>query len=205
MDTISQRWTPPSHAYSSIVCVVLAAGGSRRLGRPKQLLLYRGVPLVRHVASQVLKMPFAASAIVLGAAQRAVDEALGALTIERLANPGWSAGLASSVRVAAGWAAARGAAALVLVLADQPFLDAAHLERLVGAWGADAPVVASEYGSLRALPALFDASRFRALGALEGDRGAARILRDDPAVVRIPWPEGLVDVDTEEDARALRV
>jgi CTP:molybdopterin cytidylyltransferase MocA len=189
---------------SNVVCAVLAAGGSTRLGRPKQLVRYRGVPLVRHVAFEVSKATFAASAIVLGAVSSAVDEALGRLPIERLANRAWREGLASSIRVAAGWAAARKADALVLVLADQPLLDAAHLERLVLAWSRGASVVASEYREVLAVPALFAASRLHALAALEGDRGAARILREEPEVARIPWPEGVVDVDTEADALALR-
>src|SRR5262245_56626959 len=141
---------------SGIACAVLAAGGSRRLGRPKQLVTFRRVPLVRHVADVVRRGPFDASAIVLGANHCAIQEVIADARVHRLVNADWSEGIASSIRVAVAWAAAQRALALVLVLGDQPLLDIEHLERLVNVWRAgDASAVASEYGGILGVPALF--------------------------------------------------
>jgi len=101
------------------------------------------------------------------------------------------------------WAIASGAGALVLVLADQPLIDGAHVDRLVTAFRSGAPAAGSLYGGALGVPALFDASLFDALLALEGDRGAARVLRGCEGVASVAWPEGTIDVDTDADAAAL--
>jgi molybdenum cofactor cytidylyltransferase len=90
-----------------------------------------------------------------------------------------------------------------MVLADQPLLDRVHVDRLVDARRSGAPAAASVYGGALGVPALFDASLYSELLALEGDRGAARILRGHDGVVSVEWPEGAVDVDTDADAAAL--
>jgi xanthine dehydrogenase accessory factor len=191
---------------SGVVLAVLAAGGSRRLGRPKQLVDVRGKPLVRHVVDALTTSACEAFAVVVGASERSVTAALDGAPVVALRNEAWAQGIASSIRVATTWAMERSAPALVLALADQPLLDAAHVDRLVEAWSAARSrpaAVASIYAGVLAVPALFDASVFASLLALEGDRGASRLLRGRAHVVGIEWTAGEVDVDTESDARAL--
>jgi xanthine dehydrogenase accessory factor len=194
---------PHPDAARSVVCAVLGAGGSSRLGRPKQLEIYAGKPLVRHVVDEVAAASCDAVAVVLGASASRIAPVLDGATVVVLANAAWDEGIASSIRAAVTWAEERGAAALVLVLADQPLIDGAHVDRLVEAWRAGAPAAASVYGGVLGVPALFDASLFGDLLALEGDRGAARVLRGREDVARVSWPEGAVDVDTDADAAAL--
>lgn len=191
------------HDARAVVCAVLGAGGSSRLGRPKQLETYAGKPLVRHVVDEVAAASCDAVAVVLGASASRIAPVLAGSPAIELANAAWDEGIASSVRAAVTWAQGRGAAALVLVLADQPLIDGAHVDRLVEAWRAGAPAAASVYGGVLGVPAIFDAALFAELLALEGDRGAARVLRDREDVARVSWPEGAVDVDTDADATAL--
>ena len=182
------------------VCAVLAAGGSRRLGRPKQLVSIDGQPLVRRVASRAASR--FTTAVIVGAHASEVMNALTGAPITLIENPSWEGGLSSSVKHAVLWARTMGAPALIVLLGDQPLLDAAHLEALTAAWRAGADVVASFYAERAGVPALFDASILHELETLEGDAGAARILRGRAGVATIQWPAGEVDIDTEEDVRA---
>ena len=193
----------PEHARGSVVCVVLGAGGSSRLGRPKQLETYAGKPLLRHVVDEIAAASCDAVAVVLGASAARIAPVLDGAGATLIDNAAWEEGIASSIREAVSWAAGVGAAALVLVLADQPLLDRAHVDHLVDAWRRGAPAAGSLYGDVLGVPALFDAALFDELLALEGDRGAARVLRGREGVASVPWPEGAVDVDTDADAAAL--
>jgi molybdenum cofactor cytidylyltransferase len=180
---------------------VLAAGGSSRLGRPKQLLVLEGEPLVRRAARAALEARFAPVVVVVGAHQAEVRAALAGLPVEVVENAAWAEGLSGSVRLGIGSLAEAGAGAAALLGCDQPHLSAAHLVRLEEArLTAGALVAASEYGGTRGVPAIFDAALFPELGALEGDRGArAVIARDPPRVVGVPFPGGEVDVDQPGD------
>ena len=110
-----------------VSALVLAAGGSRRFGRPKQLLPWRGEPLIRHAARAALGSGADEVVVVLGADADAVRAALADLPIHVALNPGWESGLASSL--AAGLEEASGDAVLV-VLGDQPVADAKVLAAL---------------------------------------------------------------------------
>jgi CTP:molybdopterin cytidylyltransferase MocA len=186
-------------------CAVLAAGGSRRLGRPKQLVPFRGRPLVRHVVEQACAAGCEEVAVVVGAHARPIADALEGLPVRLLVNRAWEEGVASSIRVATTWARDEGLDALAFALADQPGLSASHLDRLATAHREGAARVASAYGGAVGVPALFDARYFDRLMALHGDRGAARLLgeHDDRPAVAIPWPEGAIDVDTPSDLERL--
>jgi CTP:molybdopterin cytidylyltransferase MocA len=160
-----------------VTCIVLAAGESRRLGRPKQLLRKRLEPL-------------------LVAAVRAVTHAA--------RNARWREGLASSLQ--RGLAATPPDARAVLVLlADQPDVTPRALARLVAAWRKRPRVPAAAYYDGRAgVPAILPRSTWRAIRALEGDAGARAILRAAPHVTLVPMPEAALDIDTPADAARLR-
>jgi CTP:molybdopterin cytidylyltransferase MocA len=184
-----------------VVAAVLAAGASQRFGRPKQLALLYGTPLVRYAILATATCHIAERTVVLGAHADEVARALDG-SIVPLRNPLWSEGIASSIRAAVAWAHGRRAAALVLLLGDQPLVGARHVGRLVDAWREGAPAVASVYADVLGVPALFDASLFAELRTLTGDRGAAGILRSRVDVARVPCPEASLDVDTSLDLDA---
>jgi xanthine/CO dehydrogenase XdhC/CoxF family maturation factor/CTP:molybdopterin cytidylyltransferase MocA len=190
----------PIHDPRRVACAVLAAGASRRLGRPKQLALVSGIPLVRHVAERVRASSADAVAVIVGAHAPAVRAVLEGTAV--IDNDAWDEGLASSIRSAAAWARATNASALVLTLGDQPRIDAAHVDRLIAAWREGALAAGSAYGDTLGVPAIFDASLFDDLLALRGDRGAGALLRERAAAA-IDWPDGAVDVDTPRDVEAL--
>lgn len=190
------------HGNPSLLAV-LAAGGSRRLGIPKQLVPHRGRPLLEAVTSAACAAPVARVAVVLGARAAEIEGCLSSLDVDVLVNRQWQLGLASSIRCATSWAMARDAAALVLVSGDQPHLDAAHVAALLAAHRTGGRAVASVYSGVRGVPALFPHSYFPRLLELRGDTGAAKLLRDSDVVDEVPWPEGAFDIDEPADIQRL--
>jgi xanthine/CO dehydrogenase XdhC/CoxF family maturation factor/CTP:molybdopterin cytidylyltransferase MocA len=184
--------------HADLAIAVLAAGGSRRLGRPKQLVDAGGEPLIRRIARTCVDAGLGPVAVVVGAHADDVGAALGDLRVTRVANPAWEEGIGSSIRAAVAWAETAGAAALAIVLGDQPLLAPDHLAALRDAWLGGAALVGSRYAGTLGAPAIFDRARFAELASCEGDRGAGALLRAAGAVA-VDWPGGAVDVDTEDD------
>jgi len=187
--------------------VVLAAGQSLRLGRPKQLVEFRGEPLVRRATRAAVEAMLEPVVVVIAPAAEAVRAAVAGLPVEVVENPLWASGMASSLRagVARVRALAPAAAGVTLIACDQPLVDAAHLQQLLAERRRTGrPVVASEYAGVRGVPVLMGAEILDEVGALEGDTGARDIVRRDPArVAAVPFPGGELDVDTAADlARA---
>jgi xanthine dehydrogenase accessory factor len=187
-----------------VACAILAAGASRRLGRPKQTLLHRGQPLVVSAAECACQSRAAACVVVVGAHGGAVRAALGDLPIEILNNEAWSEGIASSIRAAVRWAQARKCEALIIALCDQPRLSATHLDCLISEYERTRLPVASFYARKNAVPALFPVSSFDELNALCGDVGASALLNEGLPAASVPWPDGEFDVDTAEAERRLQ-
>jgi len=188
--------------HADVAIAVLAAGESKRLGRPKQLVEVEGAPLVRHVATRCSELRGGSVGVVVGANAAAVEQALGELRVARIANGAWQEGIASSIRAATKWAEASRANALVIVLGDQPLITGAHLAALRDAWLAGAPIAASRYDNILGAPAIFDRSKWPLLAQLQGDQGAGRLLYGEPCVA-IDWTGGAIDVDTNDDVARL--
>jgi CTP:molybdopterin cytidylyltransferase MocA len=182
----------------SVVGAVLAAGGSSRLGRPKQLLSVRGRPLICELVETIRAAEIEHVAVVVGASAAAVVQSV-AGRAEILENGRWRTGVASSIHAAVRWACRRQADALLLAACDQPYLSSAHVRHLRCAFERERRCVASGYEDVAGIPAVIAAPRFSELLALRGDRGAARILRSDPNLGVLPFPEGAFDLDTAED------
>jgi len=193
---------------SRIACAVLAAGASSRLGTPKQLVSLGGRPLVRRAVDEARASGCEDLAVVVGAHAGRVERAVAGSGAVVLRNGRWSDGVGTSIAQAACWAIARGDAALVLLVCDQPRLSSLHIDALVAAWrdseaaGQEA-MVASEYDGVRGVPAIFPASSFGELARLEGDRGGASLLRGDRHVLGVPWQAGALDVDTPRELELL--
>jgi molybdenum cofactor cytidylyltransferase len=186
--------------------LLLAAGVSTRMGRPKQLLDWGGRSLVRATAETALAARLDPVLVVVGGARAEVERALAGLPLRTVANPDYAAGQSTSLR--AGIAALEADSdAVVVLLGDQPFVSAAIVERLVAEWRASAaPIVAPVYAGQRGNPVLFARAVFPELLAIRGDQGARTVLAADPARVRLVAfddPRPLADIDTLEDYQRL--
>jgi CTP:molybdopterin cytidylyltransferase MocA len=184
--------------------LVLAAGGSRRLGRAKQLVLHRGETLVARASRLALGCCDAGVTVVTGAAGADVAAALRGLPVATCHNDAWAEGLAGSLACGVR-AAPPGAAALLVMLCDQPLVAADDLERLAGAWDTRPEAMAAAlYDGVPGVPAIFPRVRWPGLLELTGDRGAAALLRADPSrVTTVPMPAAALDVDDEAALRLL--
>jgi CTP:molybdopterin cytidylyltransferase MocA len=198
----------PTGETLRVAAVVLAAGASRRLGRSKQLVEIDGRPLVRRIAEAALAAGCAPLAVVLGAEADAVSRALGGLAAVLVRNEGFEEGLASSIRV--GVAAARDATprcdGALLLLVDQPRVDASVLRRLLARFGEGRGkrIAVCAYGGGVGVPAVFPRGRFDALAALRGDRGAKGLLESErERLLEVPFPGGALDLDTPDDLARL--
>jgi molybdenum cofactor cytidylyltransferase len=181
-----------------ITTVILAAGASTRLGRPKQLVPYHGTPLLAHAARTVIAAGLGPVVVVLGSESTTIAPTLKGLDVAIVTNDAWRDGIGRSVAVGVS-AAARDPAcgAIILMTCDQPGVTADHLRRLAETWReSGAPAVGSAYGGTTGVPALFDRTMFDALTGLTPAEGAKGLLGGAPAVA---CPVCEVDVDTPED------
>ncbi len=190
----------------AVAGVLLAAGTSSRLGRPKQLLTYNGQTLVRRVAEIGVAAGLDPLVVVVGAAAEAIQRELAGLPLQVVRNPRYAEGQSTSVR--AGLAALPpDAAAVVMLLVDMPAVDADVIRAVIAEWRASgAPLVRPAFHGRPGNPVLFDARVFPELAAVEGDEGGRSLLRRHAAEVRLvptEQPGVLQDVDTWEGYRRL--
>ncbi|MEM9530647.1 MAG: nucleotidyltransferase family protein [Pseudomonadota bacterium] len=178
--------------------VLLAAGGSRRLGRPKQKLRIQQSTVLEHAVAQAQAVFGHRLICVLGA--RAPQ--MPALPCHTLVNTDWQAGMASSIAV--GLRATPRDCSVAMLLCDQPRVGAEQLSRLLERFHhAPHQPAAARYADRLGVPAIFPAGFRDGLLALEGDRGAGKLLNGGDPVTAVDMPEAACDIDTKDDAARL--
>lgn len=161
-------------ACRQIGVVVLAAGGSSRMGEQKLLFELGGKSLVRRAVQTALDADIGRVCVVVGSDAARVVREVADLSVDIVENESWSEGQATSIR--AGIRSMGDADAALVMVADQPFVTAGHLRALAHAYHAgEAAVYISAHAGRRGNPALFDAVVFDDLLALEGDQGARQL------------------------------
>jgi molybdenum cofactor cytidylyltransferase len=191
---------------AKVAAVVLAAGSSSRMGRNKLLLDVGGETLVRRVVRAAAGGGVDEVVVVLGHDEALVRAALEGLPCVAVVNPDHAEGAGTSVRTGVRQVEAR-ADALVVVLADMPFVTAEMIASLVERYRATrAPLVVSHYGDVQAPPTLYDRALFAELLQIPGERCAKQVVRrhEQQAVV-VDWPAAaLRDIDVPADYEDVR-
>lgn len=187
--------------------VVLAAGGSARLGHPKQLVPYHGEPLLRRAARTAIETGAGPVLVMLGASADDCRPALEGLEVRVLVHEGWAEGVGSTVAAAVcSLQDDPDTHAILFVACDQPRVTSADLEELLRARAQHAAsAAAADYAGTFGVPAVFARSHFPALAQLRGSQGARSVLRHALDVVRVPIPGAAFDLDTPADLSHLDV
>jgi molybdenum cofactor cytidylyltransferase len=210
--------------------VILAAGNSSRLGQPKQLILFRGNSLVRHTVNAACEAGCSPVVVVIGNEGKKVHRELEAASVIKIQNKHWRRGIGSSIRigikallkevrslgrqvrtttradsVSLCWARDHRSLDVVLLVCDQPFVNAHVIRSLITLREkTKKDIIASSYAHTLGVPALFDRSFFRALLSLGDEAGAKSIiLQNRERVAEFEFPEGKMDIDTWEDCERL--
>jgi len=195
--------TTVQESFANLAGIVLAAGGSTRLGQAKQLLVWQGDMLVKHAARRAARICGAGVVVVTGAHAEEVEAAV-ADSAHAVRNLDWKTGMGSSLACGASAVEADAVQGILVLLCDQPLIAAADLVSLVRLWQNSAQLPAAcGYGDRIGVPAVFPSSWLPRLKALTGDRGAQALFADSGAqVLHIAGAEH--DIDTQEDWYALQ-
>lgn len=200
------RAAPLLAAPGQVVGLVLAAGRSQRMGRPKQLAQLGGRPLLEHTLRSLSASGVDEVVVALGAHAGLVERGVRLQGAVPLRAGRWREGMGAVLAEAS--AALAGCGALVVALGDQPMVGPAVVERLVAAWRAGAgPVVRAAYSGRPGHPVLFDGTLLPELAALGGDVGARGLLARRPGGVHLVEVGELgddLDVDDEAGLEAAR-
>ena len=187
--------------------IILAAGNSSRLGKPKQLVLYGDQTLIQHAVNAALDTPAQQVILVLGANSTTIKPTIKQTNLTIIENKDWQQGMASSIRagVSALVKSAPSIEGVIIMVCDQPFVSSSILSQLIEKHKATGKsMIASEYEGTQGTPAFFHKSQFSKLLALFGDSGAKKLIKKYPDLVEtIPFPEGKIDIDVPEDVEKL--
>lgn len=185
--------------------MVLAAGSSTRLGRPKQLVELEGQTLVQRAAIAAKTAGADRVFVVVGAFADEVRASVALVNDASVVfNPKWETGLASSLATGIEVAQVMACDGALVMTTDQALIESTSLKSLIDGFDAEHRIVASSYDGIIGVPAVFGSEHFDSLMNLKGDEGAGRWLRARAdAVTQIKIDSAFVDIDTQADVDRL--
>ena len=191
------------YIVNSCGIVILAAGASTRLGKPKQLLQYRGKTLLGHAINEATNSNADAVVVIFGKDADLFKKEIDEKKIRVAINSSWEEGMASSVRLGLDTLlnAKPYIDAVIFMVCDQPHISSSILNELIKTQQKTTKqIVSCNYGESIGPPALFHKKYFKELMKLSGDAGARKIIQQNMNdVATILFPEGKIDIDTKED------
>ncbi len=183
--------------------LILAAGESKRLGRPKQLLKFEGQSFINRliaIVREAVEMPIT---LVLGADAAAIQAQLTDTDMNVVLNKDWKEGMGSSISMGLMKMldADQGIDGVLILVCDQPFINKEHIISLIQLQkNTCLPMAACFYAGVVGTPALFHSTMFPHLLQLKGDIGAKKILKESIGqVAKLNFEKGVMDIDTEDD------
>jgi molybdenum cofactor cytidylyltransferase len=198
-----------SSSSKRIGAVILAAGGSSRFGQSKQLIRFRGQSFVRRIIDAACEAGCSPVVVVIASDDEKLRRELDRAGVVMVQNQQWQRGIGSSIRcgIEALINGSPDVEATVLLVCDQPAIDARVIQRLIALRETTGKnIVASSYADTLGVPVLFTHSVFQELLSLGDNAGAKSIvLRSRERVALLPFPEGEIDIDTWEDWEKLQV
>lgn len=210
---------------STVAIIILGAGASTRMASPKQLVFYRGKTLLEHAICTAQRADCGQVVVVLGAHAELITRSLninrdpycadsghnkklnfGRNRTHFLHNSRWSEGQSNSIVLGVWAALLTNSQAAVIMLCDQPWINALDLKNLIAAQSrSPVGISAATYAQTIGVPACFSRSRFGELLQLKGDRGAKTLLtKYIDYIERVAIPNAEMDIDTPADLRRLQ-
>ncbi len=196
---------------SEVAVVILAAGTSARLGRPKQTLPLAGKPLVAHTARRARDSKAERCLAVIGPERESIEAALERIIDEIVVNEDYGAGQGTSIAAAIKYLIGTDdlfgpCDAAVFVLGDQPGIQTTVINKVIEAWNRGASIAMAQYADRPGHPVLFDRQYWSELAALNGDEGGRLVIARHAAEVVYVNADGPspMDVDTDMDWRRLQ-
>ncbi|HEY6488231.1 MAG: nucleotidyltransferase family protein [Terracidiphilus sp.] len=191
-----------------VAAIILAAGASRRLGRPKQLIGFAGETLLERALRLAREACASPIVVVLGANFAPICATIPFNEAIPVFNEKWEQGMATSIHAGLNEADVRGpdAQGALIMTCDQPLLSAGHLHALLETFAenAHASIVASSYAGKNGVPAIFPRNAYTKLHALHGDHGARTLLvKPTHPLIAIPFEGGELDIDLPSDLAKL--
>ena len=189
------------------VCLLLAAGSSSRMGKPKMFLPFNGKTLLQHVIDEIKKTNGTQLLVVTGCYHPLLKEILLSQQIDFTENENWEDGMGSSIQKGISYIIKhyQNASNVIILVCDQPHISSSLLNELITtAQKTSKGIIASFYNDTNGTPALFDKKYFEHLILSNGKYGAKKIIqqyKEDAAMVNFPL--GKVDIDTDEEYEKL--
>lgn len=186
-----------------IANIILAAGESKRLGRPKQLLEINSETLIERITRLSMNSKAISTTVVLGANAESISSKLSNSQISITINHNWKEGLGSSIVCGVNAVLKNNANidAVLLLLCDQPHVDTQLLNSIIEEYNTtQSTIINCDYGNESGPPVLFDKTFFSQLLELSGQTGAKNIINQNlDLVTSIPFAKGRIDIDTESE------
>ncbi len=192
-------------AGPALSVLIPAAGASTRLGQAKQLVNYRGKPLLEHVIDVVSSINPLEILVITGANSEAVRDTIRNPAVRWVHNPQWPEGLGGSIAIGAG-AVKPESAGLMIMLSDQYRVCENDLLKLLDTWlTRPGRIVAAESGGRCMPPLIFPSTMFNELEKLSGETGARELLAQNPEqVMAVPLENAIFDLDSPEQLQNLQ-